>query len=236
MSISIIRAFHPIPLHETIAHPRSTQRLPPSPKIIAVYHLNRLYVSLTKRQVVSRHLALEFHNTKAPAKPIRQQKERQPETRVPSPRVDSTEPPFEASVPDAPQLIVESSPPRSQQIVESGNNMPRRLQRELQALQSDADHVDVPPARSTTSRTRSASSVSNMARALCTAAAIANCCVAPRKASARQFPLQMFAEMANAVLARETGELLEYRGLMKSEKYKKVWNTSSANEFGRLAQ
>jgi hypothetical protein len=46
----------------------------------------------------------------------------------------------------------------------------------------------------------------------------------------------MFAEMANAVLARETGELLEYRGLMKSEKYKKVWNTSSANEFGRLAQ
>jgi hypothetical protein len=33
--------------------------------------------------------------------------------------------------------------------------------------------VDVPPARSTTSRTRSASSVSNMARALCTAAAIA---------------------------------------------------------------
>jgi len=75
-----------------------------------------------------------------------------------------------------------------------------------------------------------------MARALCTAAAIANCCVAQRKASARQFPLQMFAEMANAVLARETGELLEYRGLMKSEKYKKVWNTSSANEFGRLAQ
>jgi len=31
--------------------------------------------------------------------------------------------------------------------------------------------------------------------------------VCPRKAAVRQFPLQAFAEMANAVLNKETGEL-----------------------------
>ena len=42
--------------------------------------------------------------------------------------------------------------------------------------------------------------------------------------------------MANAVLDSETGELLEYRGIMKSPKYKEAWNTSSSNKFGRLVQ
>ena len=42
--------------------------------------------------------------------------------------------------------------------------------------------------------------------------------------------------MANAVLDSETGELLEYRGLLKSPKYREDWNISSNNEFGILAQ
>ena len=38
-----------------------------------------------------------------------------------------------------------------------------------------------------------------------------------------------------AVMDADTGNLLNYRQLMKDLKYKKNWSTSSANEFGRLA-
>ena len=41
---------------------------------------------------------------------------------------------------------------------------------------------------------------------------------------------------AGAVIDEETGESLEYRDLMKLPKYKNIWSTSLANEFGRLAQ
>lgn len=34
----------------------------------------------------------------------------------------------------------------------------------------------------------------------------------------------------------ETGELLEYRQLLRHPKFKEAWNISAANEFGRLAQ
>jgi hypothetical protein len=43
-------------------------------------------------------------------------------------------------------------------------------------------------------------------------------------------------ETANSVLDYETGQLLEYRQLLKHPKYAKAWNLSAANEFGRLAQ
>ena len=38
-----------------------------------------------------------------------------------------------------------------------------------------------------------------------------------------------------AVLDEQTGQLLNYKQLMRDPKYKKNWSTSSANEFGRLA-
>ena len=40
---------------------------------------------------------------------------------------------------------------------------------------------------------------------------------------------------AIAVMDEETGQLLNYRQLLCSAKYKKQWSTSSANEFRRLA-
>ena len=43
-------------------------------------------------------------------------------------------------------------------------------------------------------------------------------------------------EAANSVLDQETGKLLEYRQLLKHERFKEVWNRSAADEFGRLAQ
>jgi hypothetical protein len=43
-------------------------------------------------------------------------------------------------------------------------------------------------------------------------------------------------EYACEVFDPETGELLKYRKLISHPKYGEVWNNSSANEFGRLAQ
>ena len=42
--------------------------------------------------------------------------------------------------------------------------------------------------------------------------------------------------MAMAVMDKDTGKMLNYRQLLRHPKYKKEWSTSSANEFGRLAQ
>ena len=38
-----------------------------------------------------------------------------------------------------------------------------------------------------------------------------------------------------AVMDEQTGRLLNYKQLMRYPKYKKIWSTLSANEFGRLA-
>jgi hypothetical protein len=43
-------------------------------------------------------------------------------------------------------------------------------------------------------------------------------------------------EVAHAVLDQETGQLLEYRQLLKHPRFKELWNRSGADEFGRLAQ
>ena len=40
---------------------------------------------------------------------------------------------------------------------------------------------------------------------------------------------------AMAVLNKATGKMLNYRQLMRHPTYKKDWQLSSANEFGRLA-
>ena len=43
-------------------------------------------------------------------------------------------------------------------------------------------------------------------------------------------------EAVHSVLDQETGQLLEYRQLLKHPRFKEVWNRSAADEFGRLAQ
>ena len=47
---------------------------------------------------------------------------------------------------------------------------------------------------------------------------------------------QVQRERIQLIRDDETGEYLNYRQLMRHPKHKKIWNTSSANEFGRLAQ
>ena len=56
--------------------------------------------------------------------------------------------------------------------------------------------------------------------------------LSPARLAGRRFPL----EMLNAVLNEETGEIMEYRQLMKSPKYRNLYKHSYIKELGRLAQ
>eukprot|EP00956_Cyclotella_meneghiniana_P043249 scaffold260206_cov139-Cyclotella_meneghiniana.AAC.1 len=51
-----------------------------------------------------------------------------------------------------------------------------------------------------------------------------------------KFPMQMLCEIAGAVLDAKTGELMEYRHLLKNPEYCDVWSKAGAKEIGRLAQ
>ena len=57
----------------------------------------------------------------------------------------------------------------------------------------------------------------------------------PQQAAARKYPLQFMCEYANAVLDGDTGELLEYRHLIKRPKYREIWGNAYTKEVGRLA-
>ena len=53
-----------------------------------------------------------------------------------------------------------------------------------------------------------------------------------RLLASRKFP----PHMLNAVLNEDTGELMEYRHLIGSPKYREIWGQAYGNELGRLAQ
>ena len=52
-----------------------------------------------------------------------------------------------------------------------------------------------------------------------------------KQAAARKYPLQFLCDFAYAVLDDETGDLLEYRHLLKHPKYRDVWRNSFGKEI-----
>ena len=58
----------------------------------------------------------------------------------------------------------------------------------------------------------------------------------PAKLAQRCFPLQVLCNIAGAVMDAETGEMMEYRHLIKKEKYRKTWGHSFCNKIDQLAQ
>jgi hypothetical protein len=56
-----------------------------------------------------------------------------------------------------------------------------------------------------------------------------------RQAASRQYPLQFLCDLAYSVLDNKTGDLLEYRHLMKHPKYEDMWTKSFGTEIRRLA-
>ena len=57
----------------------------------------------------------------------------------------------------------------------------------------------------------------------------------PEQAASWTFPLQFLCDLAYAVLDDDTGNLLEYRHLIKHPKYKDTWSNSFRKEIRRLA-
>ena len=56
--------------------------------------------------------------------------------------------------------------------------------------------------------------------------------VLPRRLAQTRFPL----EILGAVLDKDTGELMEYRKIMRKPKYRQIYRNSYPKEIGRLAQ
>jgi hypothetical protein len=58
----------------------------------------------------------------------------------------------------------------------------------------------------------------------------------PQRLASRKFSSQVLLEMMNAVMDLETGDMMEYRHLLKNPKYREVWSKAFGKEIGRLAQ
>jgi hypothetical protein len=58
----------------------------------------------------------------------------------------------------------------------------------------------------------------------------------PKRLASRKYPLKMLCEFANAVMDDETGDMLEYRQLIKRPKFRDTWSKAFGKEIGRLAQ
>ena len=55
-------------------------------------------------------------------------------------------------------------------------------------------------------------------------------CPSAKQAAARKFQLHFLVDLASAVLAEETGDLLEYRHLFKHQKYRETYGKGHAKE------
>ena len=71
-----------------------------------------------------------------------------------------------------------------------------------------------------------------MQEAILTCANAMQLTMSPQKLAQRNYP----SEMINAVLNQQTGELTEYRQVMKNPKYRALYEKVYAKEIGRLAQ
>ena len=56
-----------------------------------------------------------------------------------------------------------------------------------------------------------------------------------QQATSRKYPLRFLCDSASAVLDEETGDLLEYRHLLKNPKYRDIWSKSFGTEIRQLA-
>jgi hypothetical protein len=60
--------------------------------------------------------------------------------------------------------------------------------------------------------------------------------ISPLKAASRQYSPELLSKWAMAVWDEDSGQMLEYRQLLKHPKLKYIWSPSFSNEMGRLCQ
>jgi hypothetical protein len=156
--------------------------------------------------------------------------------KIPTPRVENT--PIQSPIPTA-------TPPRVQI---GNNNLPHRIPTDDSDSESDDDESDMAdkdedsyeptPTYNTRAQTAKHKTFhSNVTReVILSAVEMSFQRLNPAQLAQRQFPLQVLCEIAGAVMDDKTGELMEYKQLMKHAKYKQTWGRAFGNEIGRLAQ
>ena len=60
--------------------------------------------------------------------------------------------------------------------------------------------------------------------------------ITPAQAAQRRYPAKLIQSLATPVLDKTSSQSLQYRQLRKHPKFAHIWNTSYANELGRLCQ
>jgi hypothetical protein len=95
---------------------------------------------------------------------------------------------------------------------------------------------DDAPGYNTRSQTRKRQYVDLASDVIFTVCELTNRELAHKNLASRKFPLQLFCEFAGAVMCDDTGDLLEYRQLVKIPKYRQKWTSALGKEIGRLAQ
>ena len=60
--------------------------------------------------------------------------------------------------------------------------------------------------------------------------------ITPAQAAQRRYPYQFLQSLAMPILNKTSGKSLQYCQLLKHPKFAHIWNTSYANELGRLCQ
>ena len=99
------------------------------------------------------------------------------------------------------------------------------------------DEADDAPANNTRSRRSSSPTSITQEAMLMSIDIMKSNKITPSKLAQRKFPLALLCVFAGAVLDSATGEMLEYRHLIKRPQYKDTWmNKSFGDEVGRLAQ
>ena len=53
-----------------------------------------------------------------------------------------------------------------------------------------------------------------------------------QRLASRKFPMELLCEFAGAVMDDDTGDMLEYRQLVKNPKYRDTWSKAFGKEIG----
>ena len=146
---------------------------------------------------------------------------------VPTTRVDALN---EASP------LTENAPPQNERTT---NGLPRFISQE------DEDYEDTicdePESKPSEPRYQTRQQVKQMKGNITTDMLMSVCeftstTFSPSQTAMRRYPLQFWCEFAGAVMDDDTGEMLEYRHLVKIPKYRERWSKAFGKEIGRLAQ
>ena len=136
-----------------------------------------------------------------------------------TPQTSNNEPNLVSPIPDESDLGEDDLQFANQRITHPKNSSGPNL------IEDDADE---PPNFRQTRRSRR--------EALLAAVEISGNCPTARQTAQRKYPITFLCDFAGSVLDADTGELLEYRHLIKHPKLKDEWKYSFGNEIGRLAQ